>query len=329
MTLPARTGRASRLPTRLAAAGAGLLMAVLAAAPALASGPAGGTGPGGSMGGGGTYCSGVACYANVWQYIKLSGTPGAYSPAGGSGPQIQLPPPPCYMEPMFSGPQLYTLWKAGSQLPGDPEFPFRHWIPRIKQYKASHAGYWWERVTNLQVGGTCGLPLLAWVRHGAAPPLPAVPAIDLADYAYDHLTLPSPQLKLNPPDHRGYVSLPSYVWSTMPFATAQVTATLGDESATVHATAGNLQLRVGQAGSATVYSSGCTPNGSTASDPPRNAGPGTTPDCGVTFSAPGYDNSITGRLDWAATSAERNFPPIPVAETDPITVYEIQSLNNN
>src|SRR6202034_4526420 len=124
--------------------------------------------------------------------------------------------------------------------------------------KADNAGYWWERVTNLGVGGTCGLPLLAWVLPGAPPPLPAVPAADLAIYAYDHMLLPSPGLKLNPAHGRGYVSLPSYVWDNLPFYLGTVTATLGDESATVNATAGHLRLSVGQAGSATVYDSDCT-----------------------------------------------------------------------
>jgi hypothetical protein len=321
-----------RTPTRAATVCAGLLIAVLAAAPALASGPGGGTGPGGSMGGGGgTGCSGVACYADVWQYIHLTGTPGAFNDTGGSGPQIQLPPPPCYMEPMFSGPELYALWKAGSQLPGDPEFPFQHWIPQIKQYKASNAGYWWERVTNLQVGGTCGLPLLQWVVNGTPPPLPAVPEIDLADYAYDHLTINPAKLTLNPAA-RSYVNLPTYVWATPPFPWAKVTAHLGGEYATVTVVPGHLIPSVGQPGSADVYDTGCTTYGSAArplGTAPPHSGPGTTPDCGVTFTAPSPDNMITGKLVWTATSDGHVFPRIPVASDELVTVYEIQSLNGN
>jgi len=317
-----------RFRTLPAALGAALLAVVLAAAPALASGPIGGTGPGGSLGGGGgTGCSGVACYADVWQYIQLSGN--AVGGGGSGGVPIAMPPPPCYMEPMFSGPELYTLYKAGSQIPGNPEFPFAKYAPKIKQYKASHAGYWWERVTNLGVGGTCGLPLLSWVTNGAAPPLPQVPAIDLAIYAYDHMRLPSPNLTLNPPDGRGYVSLPSYAWARLPFDVGTVTATLGAESATVTATAGPLRLSVGQPGSATVYDSGCTTRGSTAPDPPPNAGPGTTPDCGVTFTAAGSGNFVTGSIRWTVTSNYRGFPAITTVGTRPVTVYEIQSLNNN
>lgn len=325
MTVPRAAGRGL-----LAILGAVLLAAILAAGPALAGGaPGGGTGPGVNPGGSLTGCSGVACYADVWRYITLSGTPGAFSTGGGGGPQVQLPPPPCYMQPMFSGPQLYQLWKAGRHShvgPGQSAgFPFGSYLAAIKQHRNSGGGYWWERVTNLKVGGTCGLPLLAWVTKGAAPPLPVVPAVDLADYAYDHMRLPSPKLTLNPAV-RSYVSLPTYVWDRLPFTAAHVTATLGNESATVTAAAGNLTLAAGGA-QATVYDTGCTPRGSRSADPPANAGPGTTPDCGVTFNAPSTGGSITGKISWTATSGARTFRPIVVRGGDQVPVDEIQSLN--
>jgi hypothetical protein len=313
--------------TRPAAVCAGLLLAVLATASALASGPSGGTGPGGSIGGGGGGgggCSGVDCYANVWQYIYVTGN--AADPAGGNAMPVPMPPPPCYMEPMFSGPELYALWKEERQGGG---FPFPVYIPYIKKYKDVTAGYWWQRVTNLGVGGTCGLPLLAWVLPGAKPPLPQVPEMDLAIYAYDHMRLPSPALTLNPPDGRGYVSLPSYVWDNLAFDVGTVTAHLGQEHATVVARAGSLRLGVGQPGSAMVYDSGCTADGSTAPNPPKDAGPGTTPDCGVTFTAPGLGNSVTGTIRWKVTSDDGGFPAITTTGTQAVEVYEIQSLDNN
>jgi hypothetical protein len=321
MTGLTRTGRrVSRLFRVPAIVGAALLAVVLTAAPALASGPIGGTGPGGS-GGGGTGCSGVSCYADVWQYIHLSGNAASYW--GGDGGAVQMPPPPCYMEPMFSGPELYALWKEGGA-----GFPFTQWLKQIKHNKNSNAGYWWQRVVNLQVDGTCGLPLLSWVTNGAQPPLPAVPEIDLAIYAYDHMMLPNPGLTFNPAT-RSYVSLPTYVWATLPWKppVGTVTATLGDESATVTATP--VSLKLGASGSADIYGSGCTTLGSTAPNPPQNAGPGTTPDCGVTFTAPGYDNSITGSIRWDVTSNYRGFPPITTTTTKAVTVFEIQSLDNN
>lgn len=327
---PGASGPRALAARLLAALAAALLAATLTAGPALAGGaPGGGTGPGVNPGGSVAGCSGVACYADVWRYITLSGTQGAFSTGGGGGPQVQLPPPPCYMQPMFSGPELYQLWKAGRRGhvgPGQGAgFPFGAYLPQIKQHRNSGGGEWWERVTNLGVGGTCGLPLLAWVTSGAVPPLPAVPAVDLADYAYDHMRLPSPRLTLNPAT-RSYVSLPTYVWDTLPFTAAHVTATLGNESATVTATAGDLTLSAGGA-QATVYQAGCTPRGSRSADPPANAGPGTTPDCGVTFNAPSAGGSITGMITWNATSEARAFPRILVRGTDRVPVDEIQSLN--
>lgn len=313
--------RAPRSLTRLAAAAATFLFVLLVAGPAIAAAPGGGTGPGG----GGTGCSGVTCYADVWQYIHLSGN--AVGPAGSSGVSVPMPPPPCYMEPMFSGPELYALYKEGSGLPGDPEAPFAQYKQGIIQHKNDTGGYWWERITNLGVGGTCGLRLLAWVVNGDPPPLPQVPAIDLADYAYDHMRLPDPALTFNPAA-RSYVSLPTYVWATLPWnpPVGTVTATLGAESATVTATPGKLTLTA--TGGARVYQAGCTTLGSTAPDPPPNAGPGTTPNCGVTFTAPGTGNMITGKLVWTAISAGHIFPPIDTATSRAVVVDEIESLNS-
>jgi hypothetical protein len=313
----------------LAALAALLLTATLTAGPALAGGaPGGGTGPGVNPGGSVTGCSGVTCYAQVWRYITLSGN--AASSAGGTGTPVQMPPPPCYMQPMFSGPELYQLWKAGRQSqvgPGQSAgFPFGSYLAAIKQHRNSGGGHWWERVINLHIGGACGLPLLAWVTNGAAPPLPAVPAVDLADYAYDHMRISPPQLKLNPVA-RSYVNLPTYVWATPPFQppVATVTATLGNEHATVTAVPSTLKLTA--SGNARIYDSGCTVTGSTAADPPANAGPGTRPDCGVVFTAPGTGNMITGSLVWTATSGGRTFPPIRTGTSKAVTVDEIQSLN--
>lgn len=328
---------AARRPAVLAAAiASGLLACVLAAGPALAGGPppAAGSGPGGS--GGQAGCSGQSCYASLWQYIRLSGTPGAYTTGGVSGGQayLPMPPPPCYMEPFFSGPQFYQLWKQGSgQLVGpngaNPELVYQRWAGQIRQYRTSTAGYWWTSVINLRVPGGCGLPLIAWVPNGAAPPLPRVPAIDLATYAYNHMTLPAPVLTVNPVT-RSYVSLPTYVWAAVRGGTTQqVTATLGAQSATVVARAGQLYLTAGPAGTGTAYSP-CPATGSRSpvGQPPRNSGPGTTPDCGVVFSAPSPAATISAKLSWGITSNYGGFPPIPVAATRTVSVAEIQGLNS-
>jgi hypothetical protein len=315
------------------AAAAGLLVTLLAAGPALAGGPAAGSGPGGS--GGMTGCSGQSCYASLWQYIHLSGTPGAFTTGAGvtGRPYVAMPPPPCYMEPFFSGPQFYSLWKQGSgQAVGpsgvNPEAPYQAWAAQIKAHRGSANGSWWTTVINLQVPGGCSLPLIAWVPAGAAPPLPQVPAVDLATYAYDHMTLPPPQLTVNPA-LRSYVSLPTYVWSTLRNgATQQVTATLGAQSATVTANAGQLYLTTSVPGSSTYSPCPATGSKSPVGQPPANSGPGTKPDCGVVFAAATQAATISAKLSWGITSTNGGFPPIPVAASKTVSVAEIQGLNS-
>jgi hypothetical protein len=329
-----RHRRSVRVLLALAAASSGLLASLLAAGPAQAGGPgpAAGSGPAGS--GGMTGCSGQSCYADLWKYIQLSGTPGAYTtgPGVAGRPYVTLPPPPCYMEPMFSGPQFYQLWKQGSgQNVGpsgaNPESAYQHWVQQIKNNRGNTNGYWWTSVINLQVPGGCTLPLIAWVPNGTPPPLPQVPALDLAIYAYDHMTLPPPQLTVNPVT-RSYVSLPTYVWAALRNGTTQqVTATLGAQSATVVAKAGQLSLTM--TGPGTAYSP-CPATGSSSpvGHPPANSGPGTKPDCGVVFSAPSTAATISASLSWGITSNYGGFPAIPVATNQTVSVAEIQGLNS-
>jgi hypothetical protein len=324
---------AARLLAALAAASSALLAALLPAVPALAGGPGpgGGSGPGGS--GGLTGCSGQSCYANIWQYIQLSGTPGAYTTGGVAAGQayVPMPPPPCYMQPLFSGPQFYQLWKQGNgQAVGpsgvNPELAYAPWGPKIKGYRTNANGYWWTRVINLHVPGGCGLPLIAWVPNGTPPPLPQVPAVDLAIYAYNHMTLPSPQLTVNPVT-RSYVSLPTYVWAALRNGTTQqVTATLGAQSATVTAKAGQLSLAISGPG-ATYSPCPATGSSSPVGHPPANSGPGTKPDCGVVFSAASPAATISAKLSWGITSTNGGFPAIPVAANMTVSVAEIQNLN--
>ncbi|HEY3951809.1 MAG TPA: hypothetical protein VGM53_00400 [Streptosporangiaceae bacterium] len=310
-----------------AAVCAGLLASVLAAAPALAAGgPSMPSGPGGGTISG---CSGATCYAEVWSHITLSGN--SVSPSGGGGSPVAMPPPPCYLQPEFSGPEMYQMWQQSkNQRVGpngtDPWGDFPGGAGAIKAHQNDTNGEWWGLVINLQVSGGCSIhPFIQWVRNGAPPPLPQVPQVDLADYAYNHMTIGPATLTFSPAN-RSIVNLPTYVWDHPPFnGHAFVKATLGNESATVTARPSKLQLT--DNGGGLVYDTGCTATGSTATDPPKNAGPGTTPDCGVVFSAPGA-NSITGTLDWKPTGGGRTFRDIQAISTKGVTVAEIQSLNN-
>lgn len=315
---PPRALRRTAAAAVLAAASAGLL----AAGPALAGGPPGNSGPGGTSGNAG--CAGQSCYADVWQWVRLSGSYGAGGPAAGQ-PQVPVPPPPCYMEPLFSGQEMYELWKLAAR--GEyGSGKYDGYIAAIKAHRNGGDGYWYTQIDNMPADGSCGLPVLAWVPTGAAPPLPRVPPVDLADYAYDHMRLPPPALTVNPAA-RSYVSLPTYVWAGLGGATTRtVTATLGAESASVTALAGRLYLSLAIAG--TAYSP-CPPTGSRSpvGHPPADSGPGTKPDCGVVFAAASPATTIGARLSWAVTSNYGGFPPIPVTGAKTVSVAEIQGLN--
>ena len=331
-----RTRRPARLLALPAVASAGLLAAMLAAAPAAlaaGSGPGGGSGPGSINVGGQTGCSGQSCYANVWQQIHLSGSTSSGGGSVPAGQQITMPPPPCYMQPLFSGPEMYQLYTEGlGQKVGpngtNPEADYAQFAGKIKAEKDSTDGFWYSPVIT-DMTATCSLPLLEWVADGATPELPHVPAIDLADYAYDHFTLPDPALILNPRT-RSYVSLPTYVWDTLAGGDVQhATATLGAESATVTATAGHLSLTVSGGGKA--YEN-CTADGSAArpvGTAPPNSGPGTTPDCGVVFHAAGQNNTIGASITWGIASTYGGFNNIQTQYTQPVTVAEIQGLNTS
>jgi hypothetical protein len=336
-----RTRRPARLLAVSAAASAGLLASMLAAGPALAqngtSGPSGGSGPGSISVGGQTGCSGQSCYADIWQYAHLSGTSGAYTTgdtAGGQVP-INIPPPPCYMQPLFSGPEMYQLWNEGQgQKVGpngsNPEAPYAQYAAQIKSEQNNNDGYWWSPVIT-DTNATCSLPLLKWVPDGVTPPLPQVPGIDLADYAYNHFTLPDPVLTLNPVQ-RSYVSLPTYAWATLGAGPVEgTTVTLGNQSATVTATAGKLTLGVGDPGSGTVYDN-CSSTGSAARPvgvAPANSGPGTTPDCGVVFHTASNANTINATITWTITSTYGGLPEIRTNYAKTVAVAEIQGLNTS
>jgi hypothetical protein len=330
--------RRPRLLALPAVAAAGLLASMLAAAPALAAGgasagPGGGSGPGTISVGGATGCSGQSCYADVWSHVTMSGTPGAYTSGDnvGSQTQVQMPPPPCYMEPLFSGPEMYTLFTQGlGQKVGPNGTPaeqgYMQFKSAIDANKDNTDGYWYSPVIT-DLTATCSLPLLAWVPNGTTPPLPHVPEIDLADFAYNHFNLPDPVLILNP-TLRSYVSLPTYAWDTLAGGdTEQATATLGAEAATVTAVAGHLVLTVGEGG--TAYNN-CSATGSAAKPvgtAPANAGPGTTPDCGVVFHTASNGNTIVAKIRWNIGSTYGGFDPIYTRYDKSVAVAEIQGLN--
>jgi hypothetical protein len=335
--------RAARLVTLAAAVSSGLLAAALAAAPALADTPSAG-------------CTGQSCWVGMAsQFITLSGD---YTNGPTGFAQVPVPPPPCWMSPSATGPQMYAAYVSGIGQKSGPSGqganaglgPF---IAQIKKYRNSPGMWYGATMLTTGAGFACGnkLPLLAWVAPGAAPPAPPIPPATLAAYAYDHMRIPTPSVVVNPAG-RNFVTLPAYVWAvqagTGPMLPAgggnvpagganmpahlSITATAagaGGASVTLTAAAG--QLSVSAQNGATAYSPCPSPGGSKypVGHPPQNSGPGTTPDCGVVFRAPSTGNTITASLLYAIVvhGANVQFAPIPVQGTRTVQVAEIQNLN--
>jgi hypothetical protein len=323
--------RPARLAVLAAAASSGLLAAVLAAGPARADAPAGtSTGAG---------CTGQSCWVSLQsRYITLGGDytngPAGFAP-------VTVPPPPCWMSPLFSGPQMWQLWQQSlghSVGPSgtNPEVGYAPYAPAIKAHRGDLNGYWYSlTIAGWALGNpACAsppMPLLAWVPNGALPPPPPIPPATLAAYAYNHLKIPSPTLVVNPAG-QNYVSLPSYVWATtaggarMP-GTLAITASGGGNSVTLTAIAGKLRLSAPGA----TASPPCPPSGSgyPVGRAPRNSGPGTAPDCGVVFHATGYGMPIDASLTWriATTVAGIRLHDITVQGARNVDVAEIQNLN--
>jgi hypothetical protein len=180
------------------------------------------------------------------------------------------------------------------------------------------------------------------------PAIPIPPKI-LAQFAFNHLTLPSPALRLNPAND-GYVNLGTYVWANWPASPTtgrmdayKITATAGNTTVTLWAQAGQLQIRPSANG--TAATSGCGPTGSAypPGQPPANAGPGITPDCGVLWHAAAANSTVSATVTWSVTwgignlngPGPKNVPGAPAggipltSQTPPFAVNEIQSVNGN
>lgn len=307
------------------AAIAGLLVPLAAAAPPADAG----TGVG---------CVGSDCSVSVWQFVHLGGSADPKKP--GNEIQINVPPPPCLWNPIgdATGGSQYIISQFGSVTKQDSLFEVYQSVQQAKKLLANPvAGTWYELPINPNAGpggaAEClKLPLFAWVLPGAAPPMPKVPPLDLAEYAYDHVIIPKSKLILSPANGKGWVNLATYAWTTVKPVPVTAYATLGAGVETVNLTA--RPVRTAITSSAGTASSHCGVNGSHYR--PIGTAPKTSvglrPDCGVLWQAPTTDATITAtvtwRVTWAGGGAGGVLPPISVTTTSgPIRVSEIQSIN--
>jgi hypothetical protein len=303
------------------AAIAGLLVPLAAATPPADAG----TGVG---------CVGSDCSVSVWQFVKLGGS--GYAGGSSNTIPINVPPPPCLWNPIgdaTTGSQ-YIISQFGSVTKQDSLFEVYQSVQQAKKLLANPVtGAWYELPINPNAGpggaAEClRLPLFAWVLPGDAPPMPNVPPLDLAEYAYNNMKIPAPTIRLMP-GRKGWVNLATYVHLTTP-GRVDVTAQLGREFVTV--TARPVSTEITSSSGGTAYSS-CGLSGSKY-QPGHvpTTGPGVPPDCGVLWKSPTTAGTATAtviwRVTWAGAGGAGGLPQVTLAKTSTtIRVAEIQSVN--
>jgi hypothetical protein len=315
-----------RLAITFGVPAAALLIAASAAAPAAA-----GSGAGLSGGSASVYLS---------QFVKLTGT-GVGS--GSNYTPINVDPPPCLWNPIgdaISGSQYIINFSNGvNPGPGGLYQTGATFTQAQELLKKPVPGTWYELPVNPAASAAgqaecLKLPLFAWVLPGQAPPMPPIPGLTLAQYAYNHLAVTKPVLQANPAG-KGYVNLGSYVWNTSQAGPLTVTATLQGtgQYATVRAIPS--RLTISTSGPGTAYSNcGATGSHYPVGNVPGSVGPGTPPDCGVLWRGPSTGAVIRGVIVWTVQYTAYDSPgwtrlgAIRMAGAMPaMPINEIQSVN--
>ncbi|MEV0581819.1 hypothetical protein [Nonomuraea sp. NPDC050310] len=171
---------------------------------------------------------------------------------GGTGDGYRIKRP-CWYEPGPDGAQMaqtQELLRARwfSQNPRGTEAQFQEFLKQFKD-KVGQEGRWWKPAyNNADPGGyACwgGLEPFVWVPPGTTPPA-GITLEELVQIARAALTVPEPQIKLNP-DAKSYVNLPTWVWIDGIGTTRRsVTASLpGVMSATVTAQLKDIEIKSG------------------------------------------------------------------------------------
>jgi hypothetical protein len=336
----------------MALIGSALIGPVLTAAPASA---ANGTS---SVG-----CStGDSCEIMLEKMVTFGGA--NYSP-GASNLVVNITPPPCLWEPIGDGTTgsraIVNDW-GNNPAKAPATFGINGLVKQANDFLTHPpppAGTWYELPVNPAAGQAGAaqclkLPLYAWVTPGNAPPGIDIPPATLAQLAVAKMALPTAgHMTLNPASGRTFTNLPTYLrvalagnYQTdkatgMPYAT--VTARLGNNAATVWGVPSKLRVSASGGGQYTPATTACGYLGSAqiGTAAARNAGPGTTPDCGATFASPAtwrLTATMTWRACWVPGLVDGPPPAacgaVPGATlngltwTRAVTVDEIQSVDN-
>lgn len=314
---------------RATIAGAAVALGLLAPLAATAPPAAAGTGVG---------CGSASCSVDVWKFVHFD--PPKYASGGNvrTNP-VDVPPPPCLWNPIgdaTTGSQ-YIIGEFGDAGQGTPYGVYNSVQQAKKLLAAPQPGTWYELPINPAAGPDGAkkclqLPLFDFEAPGNPPPMPPVPGIDLADYAYNHMIIPQPDPKTDPTG-KNFVNLATFVRTGAAATPRTVTARLGNAWARVTATPGPTKITT--SGGAAQLFTDCGPSGSKykIGEAP-NTGPGTPPDCGVLWRAPTTNGSITVTITWQVTftawdqAGAQGLPAIVQAGTKPnIEVDEVQSIN--
>jgi hypothetical protein len=290
-----------------------------ASAAPCASGACQGGGPGGSS----ETCNPASATCTVGEYALIT-LSGSYSQ--NANDYVNLPPPPCLWSPiggaeigsevildfgrqldhMQPSPWQMAALKALAQVLGEAG----DLLEQAQAKPPGPPGNWYQIQPNPAVSAaasaSCGQGLdFVWVPAGAAPPAAQrLPAIDLADYALDHMVLPDPTVTTSPAAE-GYVNFATYVWTRWPTLRTtgrarEVTATLAvtGQSVTVWA---QPKVTISVNGPGTTYYS-CSVDGSKY---PLGKAPalaaGVPPDCGVLWTATDIRASVSASITWTVT----------------------------
>jgi hypothetical protein len=313
-------------------------LSLAAAGPARAGGTGSPTPPPVGTGG----CNGPTCSVGLGQ-ISVTGDTGG---PGGSFPPIDVPPPPCIWNPIgdaTTGSALIIAAATGFGFLGVALLaPFVSQAEALLQKPVP--GEWYVLTNNpsddAAAAAACEKePPFVWVPAGETPPVPPIPPVILARFAYNKFTIPLPRLRISPP-RKGIVNLATYVWANWPASKTtgqedlyQVSARLGNTVVTVQARAQSISITA--IGPGTVFSTGCGPNGSRfpVGSPPATAGAGTPPDCGVLWNGPDAHAGITATATWSVTwwandGVVHTLPNISVTSHQAnIAVSEIEGIN--
>lgn len=294
-------------------------------------------------------CQGVDC----WSQLGLTVNGHAVtSTASGNSLLSSVPPPPCWYTSFATAAGMKQFVDQQMQSPGAAADGVPQTFSSIQstvnsEAKSNAPGEWYtltEPTPPAQDSVSCIQGLMAahggsyylWLPPNAPVPQPHIAPQDLALLALSQVTLPAPDVTVNP-QNKTYVGLPTFV-AAHAVQPVQATAKLGNQTVTVTATPTGLAISAPQP---QAYENGpqgnCLPQGSTASQATMNAaGAGHKPDCGFVFSAPtSAPITITAQETWHATWAGEGLvnQPVPQQPTPtaanpvPVTVNEIQAVN--